>query len=173
MATHAKNPVMLVLVGLPLATLVAGVATLVVIGRGGLDAVGDPVRRTAQVQQVDLRADEAARQLDLRGRVARVGDATWLELDGVDGVDGAIPLRLHLEHPLDAAQDRVLDLQPTNNRWKAAPFDAGIGWRVSVESRDGAWRLVARWPRHARDVLLLPAIAQGDIAPESVARGPG
>lgn len=156
MAFRPRNPVILLLVGLPLATLAAGAATLALIGRGGLDAVADPVRRTAQVQQVDLQADEAAARLGLSGRLALVGDVAWIE---VDGATAASALELHLEHPLDAARDGHRPLQPEAGRWQAPAFDADVGWRVSVTPADGAWRLVARWPRGARRVVLVPALA--------------
>ena len=84
MPLNAKNPVLLLLIGLPVATLAAGVATLALIGRGGLDTVGDPVRRTAQVQQVDLAADAAARQPEGR-RLAKSGLRRGGGLAGVPG----------------------------------------------------------------------------------------
>lgn len=156
MPLKAKNPVLLLLIGLPVATLSAGVATLAVIGRGGLDTVGDPVRRTAQVQQVDLAADAAAQRMGLDGRL--VLDGPMLRVD-VPGVEGVTNLRLRLEHPLDAAQDAEMALRPVMGRWEAPAFDARVGWRVSLVPADNAWRLVARWPRGAEAIELAPALA--------------
>lgn len=156
MPRKAKNPVLLVMIGLPAATLVAGFATLAVIGQGGLDRVADPVRRTAQVQQVDLAADTTARHLGLGGRLALDGPA--LRVD-VAGIDDAADLRLRLEHPLDAAQDAEIVLAPSGGRWEAPAFDTEVGWRVSLSPADGTWRLVARWPRGARAIELAPAVA--------------
>lgn len=159
MAFRPRNTVILLLVGLPLATLAAGAATLALIGRGGLDAVADPVRRTAQVQQVDLQADEAAARLGLSGSIGLGDGFTRLALSGdlVRGSDA--PLALRLEHPLDARLDRELRLQPRDDGWQAPAFDADVGWRLSVTPADGTWRLVARWPRGARRVVLAPALA--------------
>lgn len=164
-----KNPVMLLLVGLPVATLAAGVATLALIGRGGLDTVGDPVRRTAQVQQVDLAADAAARRLGLGGRLAI--DGPRLRVD-VPGLDRGADLRLQLEHPLDAAQDVVVVLAPGDGGWQGPAFDDHIGWRVALAPADGAWRLVARWPRGAHAIDLAPAVAAEASANPGTDDGP-
>lgn len=153
---NATNPVLLLLIGLPVATLAAGIATLAIIGRGGLDTVGDPVRRTAQVQQVDLAADAAAKRWGLGGRV--VLDGLALRVD-VPGIDDTTDLRLRLEHPLDAGQDAEIVLESNNGRWQAPAFDAAVGWRLSLSPADGAWRLVARWPRGAQAIELTPAVA--------------
>lgn len=152
------SPVVLLLIALPAATLAAGVATLAVIGRGGLDAVGDPVRRTAQVQQVDLRADGAARRLGLSGRLTVDGDAAWLDLVGLPVGADAGTLLLQLEHPLDADADTVQALRWTDGRWRSPAFDRSVGWRVAVAPEDGGWRLVARWPRGGGSTSLEPAV---------------
>lgn len=170
MRSKAKNPVLLVLIGLPVATLAAGFATLAIIGRGGLDTVGDPVRRTAQVQQVDLAADEAARRLGLGGQVALVGRVLQVDVPGIDPATG---LRLRLEHPLDAAQDVEIALAPATGHWQAPAFDANVGWRMALVPTDGAWRLVARWPRGARVIELAPAVASDTPAADGAGHGPG
>ena len=170
MPLKPRNPVLLVLIGLPLATLAAGFATLAVIGRGGLDTVGDPVRRTAQIQQVDLAADAAARRQGLVGRVGLEGPLVWVDLEGAVEAKG---LRLRLEHPLDAAKDAEIALQAHEGRWRAPAFDARVGWRVALSPADGTWRLVARWPRGARGVDLAPAVAAGEPSTGNAGHGPG
>lgn len=161
---------MMVLVGLPVATLVAGVATLAIIGRGGLDAVGDPVRRTAQVQQVDLGADAAARRLGLTARLAFEGERFRV---AVPDLEGTVDLRLHLEHPLDAKQDLALTLSPGDGAWHGPAFDAKVGWRMALSPVDGAWRLVARWPRGAKAIDLAPAVASEDATNPGTDDGSG
>jgi len=170
MPLNAKNPVLLLLIGLPVATLAAGVATLALIGRGGLDTVGDPVRRTAQVQQVDLAADAAARQLGLEGRLSIDGTLARVE---VPALDDAAPLRLQLEHPIDARQDVTLELSPKGGGWQSPAFDAAVGWRVSLAPADGTWRLVARWPRGAQAIELAPAVASDEPMTPGSGDGPG
>lgn len=170
MPSKAKNPVLLLLIGLPVATLAAGVATLALIGRGGLDTVSDPVRRTAQVQQVDLAADAAARRMGLAGRIAMDGTMTTVD---ITGLETTAALHLRLEHPLDATQDTQIALVAGRGRWEAPAFDAHVGWRVSLEPSDGAWRLVARWPRGARTIDLAPAVASDNVTSPGTGDGPG
>ena len=170
-ATRARRlpPMALVVaLALPAATLLAGIATLALIGRDGLDAVADPVRRTAQVQvSADPSGDEAdrrARDLALEARLWTTGDGRlWVTLAG-PRADDAIPggraaLALRLEHPLDADGDRALRLQRDGDRWQGGPFDPAIGWRVSLQPDGGEWRLLGRWSTDERDVVLLPAFA--------------
>lgn len=157
----ALPSVLLVVLGLPAATLMAGFATLAAIGGGGLDTVSDPVRRTAQVQQVDDSADRRAAALGLRAELRQApGDGTRLAVaarkEAAPGLPGE--LVLHLEHPLDARLDRQLRLQRGEGGWRGPGFDAAPGWRVSLAPADGRWRLVGRWPRGGETLQLLPAL---------------
>jgi hypothetical protein len=154
--------VLLVIVGLPAATLVAGVGTLALIGQDGLDRVADPVRRTAQVQQVDDAADRQAALLAVRGELRRVADG-GVRLTLSAAADASLPetLLVRLEHPLDARLDRTLPLTRADGEWQGAGFDADTGWRVALGPVDGRWRVVGRWPRGAEALALLPALATG------------
>lgn len=60
-----REPMVWLLIGLPVVAVVAGIATLVISSRGGGDSVIDPVERTAQIQTVALGPDERARELKL------------------------------------------------------------------------------------------------------------
>ncbi|GIX39484.1 MAG: hypothetical protein KatS3mg128_0533 [Silanimonas sp.] len=153
-----RNPVVLVLLALPLATLAAGAATLWIIGRGGLDAVGEPVRRTAQVQVRDWADDEAARRLGLSAELVLEGAEVRLRLRG----NAPKPdLMLHLEHPLEAARDRDLPLQAWRDGWRAPAFDPGVHWRLALAPVGGGWRLVGRWAPGAGQATLAPALGDG------------
>ena len=69
-----KNPVMWLVIGLPLLSIVAGVGLVVIASSaGGSDAVSDPVRRVSQIQTTDLAPDQAALKLGLSA-VLRVED---------------------------------------------------------------------------------------------------
>ena len=72
-----REPMVWLLVALPLASVVATLALLRIGGAGPpLDAVPDDVRRSAQVQQADLAPDERALALGLSApaTVARGGE---------------------------------------------------------------------------------------------------
>ena len=81
-------------VALPLASVVAGIALLVIAARSGSnDAVADPVQRTAQIQVADLGSDALARQLRLTA-ILRT-DANLVEVLPVTGeFQRDAPLRL-------------------------------------------------------------------------------
>lgn len=150
-------PVLLLIVGLPAATLVAGVATLRVAGSDGLDVVGDPVRRIAQVQVVDHGPDQAARAAGLSALARRTGGRLEVRLDGTD----APYLDLRLEHPLDAARDRRLRLVREDAGRFTAPWpDEAVVWHLALSPPANHWRLVGRWPQEGEGPIpLQPALA--------------
>lgn len=155
-----RNPVMWLVVGLPAASMVAGIGLVVVASRQGSDAVPDRVRRTAQIQVADLGPDELARQQRLSA-VLRVGTDS-LELLPVNGELGrGRPLTLRLMHPAREQDDVVLTLAPTATGWSAAhALDAGHDWKVQLTPADGHWRITGRLPKGQRAVLLQPSLRE-------------
>lgn len=152
-------------VAIPLASVVAGIATVVVASRtGSTDAVIDPVRRTAQVQDSDLRADRQAARLGLAARAgvdAGTG-AVRLVLQGAP--DGTGPLRLVLAHPVRRSADLELDLVPAGDgTWlgRIAGVDLGHDWNLLLAPPDGAWRLVGRLAAGSDGFELAAALPAG------------
>ena len=94
-----REPMMWLVIGLPLASVVAGVFLVVVASRDSSDAVGDVVRRTAQIQVADLGPDARARDLRLSA-IVRV-DEGYVEVLPVTGdFERDRPLRVLLRpHP--------------------------------------------------------------------------
>ncbi|AWV06285.1 FixH family protein [Marilutibacter maris] len=143
-----REPMVWLLIGLPVAAVVAGIATIV-ISSGGSDAVIDPVERTAQIQTVELGPDERARELKLSAVLqvdgqrllllpasgawtrdttaptvpasagAESGDDASAEQRARDGTSHDRPLTLVLSHPTDAAQDLQVELRPSELGWAA------------------------------------------------------
>jgi hypothetical protein len=162
-----RNPMVWLMVGFPLAAVVAGVATLLIaIDAGGSDAIPDAVRRTAQVQTVELGPDERAAERRLSAVFSVQEDAVEV-LVATGDFDRTQPLKLSLQHPIEAAQDIALVLQPNERGgWSAAhTLDVGHAWRVQLSDEAGQWRLLGRLPRDQRGVLLRPALGgEGDTA---------
>ena len=154
-----REPMMWLVVGLPLASVVAGFALVVVASRDSGDAVGDVVQRTAQVQVADLGPDARARELDLSA-ILRV-DAGFVELLPVAGrFERDHPLRLLLRHPTRAAEDLELRLAPSDNGWRAGiELDGGHDWKIEVMPEGMPWRLQGRLPKAQRAAHLHPTIA--------------
>lgn len=147
-------------IGLPAASVVAGILLVVTAVRsGGADEVGDDVRRSAQVQVSKLAPDELAQRMQLSA-LLRIQDGIVEVLP----VTGAIPrtqsLLLSLRHPTDAAQDLRFVLAPSGSGWRlSAPVPAGHDWIAGLAPVDGRWRLLGRLESGVHAVRLAPALA--------------
>lgn len=160
-----RNPVLWLVIGLPIASVVAGVGLVVIALRSGsTDAVIDTVQRTAQIQVTELGPDERARSLKLAA-VLRV-DKKALELLPVDGGfgEGTVgrdqTLTLTLSHPSESVQDRTLQLQPSELGWRA-PIDLPLDhdWLLQLTPTDGAWRLRGRLHAGELAAYMRPSLA--------------
>ncbi|QSX73745.1 FixH family protein [Lysobacter arenosi] len=160
-----RMPVMWLVVGLPILSIVAGVGLLVVALRSGsTDAVIDTVQRTAQIQTTELGPDARAKALQLSA-VLRVGK-DMIELLPVGGGfgDGNVrrdePLTLILSHPSEAAQDRTVTLAPSELGWRAnIEASPDHDWLLQLTPADRSWRLRGRLPAGQRAAHLAPALA--------------
>ena len=147
-----REPMVWLVIALPLATVLAGVAT-VAVGLDAPDATGaDAVRRTGQQQTLDIAPDlraaehRLAAQLDIAG-----GDCVV----ALNRRDVGAPAVLELRHPTDAARDHEIELAPRGNGFAAACAAVATGhWNVVLASADRSWRLVGRLEPRNRAVLL-------------------
>ncbi|AKC86396.1 FixH family protein [Pseudoxanthomonas suwonensis] len=154
-----RNPVMYLVVGLPLLSIVAGVGLVVVAVRsGGADSVTDPVRRVAQIQTADLGPDEAANKLGLSA-VLRVEDGIVEVLPATGTFPREQALRLLLEHPTRQAEDLRLELAPEGPGWRLQQaVDPQHDWVVRLQPADGSWRLQGRLPKQQHAARLAPSL---------------
>ncbi|MBO9716599.1 MAG: FixH family protein [Pseudoxanthomonas sp.] len=154
-----SNPVMWLVVGLPLLSIVAGVGLVVLAVRsGGADTVSDPVSRVAQIQTTDLGPDAAAKKQGLSA-VLRVEDGIVEVLPATGSFSHERPLRLLLQHPTREAEDLQLELQPDGPGWRTQQaVDAQHDWVVQLFAADGSWRLHGRLPRQQHAVRLAPSL---------------
>lgn len=154
-----RQPLVWLVFALPAMSVVAGLA-LVWIAEGPIDAVADPVRRTAQVQDIDLTPDREAGRLGLSAKVRRDGE--WLRLmPAGSGFDREASLELMLRHPVLASQDRKVVLAPNAGGWegRVGPLDDAHDWVLELAPVDHRWRLRGRWIARAPDAALRPALA--------------
>lgn len=155
-----KIPMMWLVIGLPLASVVAGILLLVIAVRsGGADVVRDDVRRVSQIQTTDLGPDEHARALELSA-VLR-SDEGVLQVIAVTGdFNVRAPLRVVVQHPTRAIEDLQVELAPSAGSWRATlELDDSHDWIVQLEPLDGAWRLRGRLPKQQHAVRLAPSLA--------------
>ena len=147
------------MLGLPAASVVAGVILVSLAARDSSDSVGDVVTRTAQIQVSDLSPDARARDLRLSA-IVRV-DEGFLEVLPVTGdFARGQPLRLVLRHPALAASDLELRAEPADNGWRAEvelPLDHD--WKLEVMPEGMPWRLQGRLPAGQRAAHVKPALS--------------
>lgn len=154
-----REPMMWLVIGLPLASVIAGFLLLGLASRDSSDAVGDVVQRTARMQVADLGPDARARDLRLSA-IIRI-DEGYVEVLPVTGEFGRDqPLRVVLRHPALAASDIELRAMPSENGWRA---DADVAldndWKLELMPEGQAWRLQGRMPKGQRAAHVRPVFS--------------
>lgn len=158
-----REPMLALVIGIPLASVVAGVATLVIAAGGPGDAMDADVRRVAQVQTADLAPDRAGARLGLEANAA---------IDGAGAIEVrfqtvaepvAESLVLALRHGADAERDLVATLTRVDGgRYLGrlpGPRAAGA-YNAVLEPADRSWRLVGRLADAGNRIELRPALAR-------------
>jgi uncharacterized protein len=156
-----REPMMALVLGLPLLSIVAGFSLLgIAIHAGGADAIPQEVRRTGKAQVGDIVADAQAERLGLRAHLSvdrETGAVTLSFLEGQAVHDARLELRLI--HPTAAASDIEIPLLRHNagyvGRMEATRRH---DWLVVLSPIDPQWRLIARLAAQADDVRLHPAL---------------
>ncbi|WP_298580102.1 FixH family protein [uncultured Luteimonas sp.] len=156
-----KTPIMWLVIGLPLASVVAGVALVIIASRsGGSDVVSEEVRRVSQIQTADLGPDAQARQLGLSA-VLRADEGVLEVIPATGEFERDAPLRVVLQHPSRGSEDLALELAPSETGWRLQrELDDGHDWIVELAPADGSWRLHGRLPRQQHATRLAPSLAQ-------------
>lgn len=156
----SREPMLWLVVGLPVLVVIASLATVWISARSGAnDAVADDVRRTAQIQTTELAPDEAAAARSLSAVLSLQDDAVLL-VPVTGNIAKTSSLRLRLAHPMQASQDMILDLQPSEIGWSAAAkVSRGNDWNATLQDSTGTWRIVGRLQAGQQAVRLAPALA--------------
>jgi hypothetical protein len=141
-----REPMLALVFGLPLAAVIAGIATLAIAMRSAGDGGDIRVHRVAQTQTADLSPDRAAARLGLVA-VATLDTegAIRIVLDAAQPTEGT--LSLSLRHVTDPRRDREVTLAriegATYGGLLPGPLATGA-YNAELTSEDGAWRLVGR-----------------------------
>ncbi|KLJ01962.1 FixH family protein [Luteimonas sp. FCS-9] len=154
-----RIPVMWLVIGLPLASIVAGVGLVVIATRsGGADVVTDDVRRVSQIQTADLGPDARARQMALSA-IVRIDESVVEVIPATGTFPRNAALQLVLQHPTQSRDDLQLELAPTETGWRSSTrIDDGHDWILQLAPADGAWRLHGRLPRQQHAARLAPSL---------------
>lgn len=156
-----REPMMALVLGLPMLSIVAGFSLLTIaIRAGGADAIPQEVRRTGKAQVGDIAADARATALGLRAELSVDRDTGAVGLAFIEGeaVDEG-RLLLTLVHPTAAAADVRVPLVRSQSGW-AGRMEATRrhDWKVELAPAEGDWRLIARLAGDADRVRLHPAL---------------
>ncbi len=155
-----REPMLWLVIGLPLASVVAGVGLVIVASRSGSsDSLAEDVQRVAQIQTTDMGPDHEAGTRKLSA-IVRIEEGV-LEVIPVTGeFDRKAPLRLTLLHPAQAQGDRVLELLPSARGWQLqVVLDDAHDWKLQLQPADARWRLKGRLPRQQHAARLAPSVA--------------
>lgn len=154
-----REPMVWVVIALPLAAVVASIWLVILSSRGGsIDSVADHVQRTGQIQVTDLGPDERAVQLKLAA-VLQSEEGVLRVFPVGDGFRRDEPLRLQLLHPYSEEADQLVALQPDEMGWHAThALDPGHDWNLQLGDAAGTWRLRGRLPRGQHAAHLGPAL---------------
>ena len=153
-----REPMVWMLVGLPLASVVIGFALLFAAvhpGREDMETVGK-VTRVGKLL-VAAQDREPPSEVDTRGLILR------LKGDMIEAVpmDGDFPrggkLRLTLSSSDPAVQGRVIQLSPSELGWRGVgSMYGGHDWLVELRPDNATWSLRGEWTAQARFIRLTP-----------------
>lgn len=153
-----REPLVLLVIALPVATVVAGLSTLLIAERGADSIVAGEFRKDGLAINQDSTRDRAA---------ARLGVSALLHLDGttlraeVTAAAAALPAQLVvvLSHATRADLDRRLTLTATGvGRYAGAlPRLAPGHWYLELAPPDRRWRLTADFADAPTTLRLRPA----------------
>ncbi|PJK08926.1 nitrogen fixation protein FixH [Lysobacteraceae bacterium NML120232] len=167
-----REPMLWLVVGLPLVVVVASFITLyLAITSGEVAESRDEVQRLGRVlQETDLGPDEQAAALGLTALLReREGKVEIVPMAG--RWQRQNPLRLLVEHPVDSSKDRTLEMtpQPGGTWLSSADFETerNNDWKFSLGDTDGTWRLRGRMPKEQLSAVLTPAVGEAAAAPET------
>ena len=158
-----REPMVWLVIALPLAAVIASIWLVVLSMRGGsIDSVADEVQRTGQIQTTDLGPDARAAQLKLSA-VLQSEEGVLRVFPASGEFRRGEPLQLKLLHPHEQDADALLTLEPDELGWHVDYVaDPGHDWNVQLGDGDknveGSWRLRGRLPQGQHAAHLGPAL---------------
>ena len=138
-----REPLVWLVVGIPAATVVAGVVTWWIAAQRADSNVADDYYKRGLAINRSLERESRAKTLGLRAEVSLTGEND-LRLRLTGGAVLPPTLTVMLTHPVRAEQDRRLsvDRQADGVYRIVAPQVRAGTWDISIEAQD--WRLAAR-----------------------------
>ncbi len=142
----AKEPMVWLMFGIPLITVVAGFYTLHIASLAkATDEMNMPVTRVLQIQEADLSADKLAAKENITARLD-VSNGQWVVSSSNKFV--GTQLMLGLQHPIDKTQDIQLVLERQGNNFVSKhAVTKAHDWLLQLSDMNSQWRVVGRLHR--------------------------
>lgn len=145
-----------ILFGIPAATVLAGVSTLLIAVASDDGLVADDYYKQGLAINRTLSRGDLARSMDLRATLQPTASGLQIALSAREGMAVPQRLRLTLAHPTRSGMDRHLDLQSGATGFSADLTGVSAGrWNLILEDEAQSWRLAGAigWPLSAAIVL--------------------
>ncbi|QNK00044.1 hypothetical protein [Dyella telluris] len=153
-----REPMVWLLVGLPLASVAIGFALLFAAVHPGQEDM-ETVGRVTRVGKLLVAAEDR----ELPAQVATKGLVLRIKGDMIEAVpmDGDFPrggkLRLTITSSEPANHGQVIQLSPSELGWRGVgSLDGGHDWLVELRPENAAWLLRGHWAAQARFARLTP-----------------
>jgi hypothetical protein len=152
-----REPMVWMLVGLPLASVAIGFALLFAAVHPGREDMETITQATRVGKMLVSAQDAPSTEVSTGGLVLRLkGDM----IEAVP-VDGDFPrggkLRLTLKASASQAVDRTVELSPSELGWRGVgSLEGGHDWLVELSPDNAAWSLRGQWTAQARAIRLTP-----------------
>lgn len=152
-----KEPMVWLMFGIPLLTVIAGIYTLNIAGKANAtDVINMPVTRVAQIQQSDFTADEAAARANISARLD-ISSGQWVISSPVKFTN--LQLVLDLQHPIDKAKDIRLVLNKQGDRFVSnQAVIKNNDWILQLSDMKSQWRLVGRLHKQNNTAVLQASV---------------
>jgi len=152
-----REPMVWMLVGLPLASVAIGFALLFAAVHPGREDMETVTQATHVGKMLVSAKDEPVTAVATKGLVLR------LKGDMIEAVpmDGDFPrggkLRLTIKGGESAAAERIVELSPSELGWRGVgSLDSAHDWLVELSPDNAAWSLSGHWTAQARAIRLTP-----------------
>lgn len=155
-----REPLVWLVIAIPLLTVFAGLTTVVVANRQADSVVVDDFRKDGLAINQDPRRDDAARRLGVAAELTAVDTALHVVL-APGAAERPAKLVVLLSHATRAELDRLLTLERgADGEYRAVVPSLPAGhWHVEITPADREWRLTGEFRERATALALRAAPA--------------
>lgn len=157
-----REPMMWLVVGIPLASVIAGIAMITIASRASVDNVAEPFRRIGKAQTVEISRDQRAMQLGTAAMLS-VGASGRDLVVTLERAEAAV-LELKLVHPIEQRQDVDLRLVAVAPGRFVGTLDQPLPaarWDLELGDIGHTWRIVGQLEAGRDGARLVPALGGG------------